>query len=71
MSYFAHETAVVDDGARIGEGTKVSHFSHVSAGCEIGRDCSLGQNVFVASLCICRAIRDGAPSASGSISGMA
>lgn len=48
MSYFAHATAVVDDGARIGEGTKVWHFSHVSAGAEIGERCSLGQNVFVA-----------------------
>jgi UDP-2-acetamido-3-amino-2,3-dideoxy-glucuronate N-acetyltransferase len=46
--YFAHETAVIDDGARIGAGTKVWHFSHVSAGSEIGTGCSLGQNVFVA-----------------------
>lgn len=48
MSYFAHETAVVDEGARIGEGTKIWHFSHVSSGSEIGERCSLGQNVFVA-----------------------
>ena len=47
MSYFAHETVVIDAGARIGEGTKVWHFSHVSAGAVIGENCSLGQNVFV------------------------
>jgi UDP-2-acetamido-3-amino-2,3-dideoxy-glucuronate N-acetyltransferase len=43
-----HETAVVDDGARIGPGTKVWHFAHVCATAEIGADCTLGQNVFVA-----------------------
>jgi UDP-2-acetamido-3-amino-2,3-dideoxy-glucuronate N-acetyltransferase len=46
--WFAHETAVVDEGAEIGAGTKVWHFSHVSAGARIGARCSLGQNVFVA-----------------------
>jgi UDP-2-acetamido-3-amino-2,3-dideoxy-glucuronate N-acetyltransferase len=45
---WAHATAVVDEGAEIGEGTKVWHFSHVSAGSRIGVRCSLGQNVFVA-----------------------
>jgi UDP-2-acetamido-3-amino-2,3-dideoxy-glucuronate N-acetyltransferase len=45
---FVHPTAVVDDGARIGAGTRIWHFSHVMAGASIGRDCSLGQNVFVA-----------------------
>jgi UDP-2-acetamido-3-amino-2,3-dideoxy-glucuronate N-acetyltransferase len=49
MSFFAHSTAIIDDGARIGEGTKVWHFSHVSAGAIIGEKCSLGQNVFVAN----------------------
>jgi UDP-2-acetamido-3-amino-2,3-dideoxy-glucuronate N-acetyltransferase len=49
VSFFVHETAVVDDGARIGEGTRIWHFSHISAGAEIGEDCSLGQNVFVAN----------------------
>jgi len=49
MSYFAHETAVIDDGARIGDGTKIWHFSHISSGAEIGEKCSLGQNVFVAN----------------------
>jgi UDP-2-acetamido-3-amino-2,3-dideoxy-glucuronate N-acetyltransferase len=49
MSYFAHETAVIDEGARIGDGTKIWHFSHISSGAEIGENCSLGQNVFVAN----------------------
>ncbi len=48
LSHFAHETAVVDDGARIGDGTKVWHFSHVLGGAVIGANCSLGQNVHVA-----------------------
>jgi UDP-2-acetamido-3-amino-2,3-dideoxy-glucuronate N-acetyltransferase len=48
MSYFAHPTAVVDEGAEIGAETKVWHFSHVSSGARIGERCSLGQNVFVA-----------------------
>lgn len=43
-----HETAVVDDGAMIGSGTKVWHFCHVMKGAVIGSDCVLGQNVFVA-----------------------
>ncbi|HEU4455674.1 MAG TPA: acyltransferase [Longimicrobium sp.] len=46
--YFAHETAVVDEGAEIGAGTRVWHFSHVSSGARIGAGCSFGQNVFVA-----------------------
>lgn len=46
--YFAHETAVVDPGSEIGEGTQVWHFSHVMAGAKIGKRCKLGQNVFVA-----------------------
>lgn len=46
--FFAHPTAVIDPGARIGPGTKVWHFSHVSPGARIGAGCSLGQNVFVA-----------------------
>lgn len=47
-SYFAHPSACVDEGAKIGAGTKVWHFCHISSGAEIGRDCTLGQNVFVA-----------------------
>ena len=45
--YFAHETAVIDEGVEIGEGTKIWHFSHIMTGCSIGRNCNLGQNVVV------------------------
>ena len=47
MSYYRHESAIVDDGAEIGDGSRVWHFVHVSGGARIGRDVSLGQNVFV------------------------
>ena len=47
MSYFAHETAVIDDGCKIGDGTKIWHFSHVMPNCKIGEGCNLGQNVVV------------------------
>jgi UDP-2-acetamido-3-amino-2,3-dideoxy-glucuronate N-acetyltransferase len=49
MSYFKHETAVVDEGASIGAETKIWHFTHVSARAVIGERCSLGQNVYVAN----------------------
>ena len=42
-----HSTAIVDDGAKIGESTRVWHFAHVCAGAKIGKECSLGQNVFI------------------------
>lgn len=45
--YYAHETAVVDDGCSIGKGTKIWHFSHIMTGCEIGEGCNIGQNVVV------------------------
>lgn len=45
--YFSHETAIIDDGAKIGEGVKIWHFSHICAGAIIGKGCTLGQNVFV------------------------
>jgi len=48
VSYFAHESAYVDDGAHVGDGTKIWHFSHVLSGARIGCHCSLGQNVNVA-----------------------
>ncbi len=48
QDYFAHETAVIDDGAKIGKGTKVWHFCHIMSKAEIGENCSFGQNVFVA-----------------------
>jgi len=45
--YFAHPTAVIDEGCRIGKGTKIWHFTHVMTGCEIGEDCNIGQNVVI------------------------
>ena len=45
--YYAHETAIIDEGARIGEGSKIWHFCHVMGSAEMGKDCILGQNVFV------------------------
>lgn len=45
---FVHETACVDEGASIGQGTRVWHFCHVMPGAEIGANCTLGQNVFLA-----------------------
>ena len=47
LGYFAHESSYVDDGAHIGNGTKVWHFSHVMPGAVIGERCNLGQNVVV------------------------
>lgn len=47
MNYFAHETAVIDEGCRIGEGTKIWHFSHIMPNSVIGKNCNLGQNVVV------------------------
>jgi len=47
--FFAHETAVIDEGVQIGSGTKIWHFSHIMTGCVIGENCNLGQNVVVAS----------------------
>jgi UDP-2-acetamido-3-amino-2,3-dideoxy-glucuronate N-acetyltransferase len=45
--YFAHATAVIDDGCEIGEGTKIWHFSHIMPNCKIGLNCNIGQNVVV------------------------
>jgi len=45
--YFAHETVVIDEGCKIGKGTKIWHFSHIMTGCEIGENCNIGQNVVV------------------------
>lgn len=47
MGYKSHETAIIDPGAQIGEGTRVWHWVHISGGARIGRGCSFGQNVFV------------------------
>lgn len=46
-NYFAHETAVIDPGCKIGNGTKIWHFSHIMTGCTIGDSCNIGQNVVV------------------------
>jgi UDP-2-acetamido-3-amino-2,3-dideoxy-glucuronate N-acetyltransferase len=46
-SYFAHETAVVDDNVKIGDGTKIWHFSHILSGSAIGEKCNIGQNVVI------------------------
>jgi UDP-2-acetamido-3-amino-2,3-dideoxy-glucuronate N-acetyltransferase len=45
--YFAHETAVIDEGCQIGAGTKIWHLSHIMSGCIIGENCNIGQNVVV------------------------
>jgi len=47
MGYQAHETAVIDEGCQIGEGTKIWHFSHVMPGSVIGEKCNIGQNVVI------------------------
>jgi len=45
--YFAHETAVIDEGCKIGKGTKIWHFSHLMTGSEVGENCNIGQNVVI------------------------
>jgi UDP-2-acetamido-3-amino-2,3-dideoxy-glucuronate N-acetyltransferase len=45
--YFAHPSAIIDEGCEIGEGVKIWHFSHIMSGCKIGDGCNLGQNVVV------------------------
>lgn len=47
MSYFAHETAVIDANCKIGDGTKIWHFSHVMTNCIIGENCNIGQNCVI------------------------
>jgi UDP-2-acetamido-3-amino-2,3-dideoxy-glucuronate N-acetyltransferase len=47
MEYFAHETAVIDEGCEIGAGTKIWHFSHIMKNSKIGEKCNFGQNVVV------------------------
>ena len=47
MDYKVHETAIIDDGAKIGTGSRIWQWVHVCAGAKIGSDVSLGQNVFV------------------------
>jgi len=47
MKFYAHETAVIDEGCEIGEGSKIWHFSHVMPNCKIGLKCNIGQNVVI------------------------
>lgn len=47
MTYTVHPTAIIDEGAKIGAGSRIWHFVHICGGAEIGSGCSLGQNVFV------------------------
>lgn len=49
QGYYAHETAVIDEGCEIGDGTKIWHFSHIMPKCKIGANCNIGQNVVVSS----------------------
>lgn len=46
-SYFAHPSAIIDEGCRIGKGTKIWHFSHIMPNCTLGENCNIGQNVVV------------------------
>lgn len=46
-NYFAHETAIIDQGCVIGSGTKIWHFSHIMSNCILGENCNIGQNVVI------------------------
>ena len=48
-TYFSHETAIIDKGCIIGDGSKIWHFSHLMGGAKIGENCNIGQNVFIAN----------------------
>ncbi len=47
MNFFAHESAIVDEGCQIGNGTKIWHFSHIMPNCYLGENCNIGQNVVI------------------------
>lgn len=47
--YFAHETAVIDEGCQIGKGCRIWHFTHIMSGAKLGENCNLGQNVLVST----------------------
>ncbi|MEK7225247.1 MAG: acyltransferase [Bacteroidota bacterium] len=49
MNYYSHPTAIIDEGCRIGDGTKIWHFSHIMPDCIIGNNCIIGQNVYIAA----------------------
>ena len=46
-NFFHHPTAIIDEGCKIGDGTKIWHFSHIMSNCTLGNNCNLGQNVVV------------------------
>lgn len=52
QNFYYHETAVLDDGCNVGEGSKIWHFSHLMAGSTIGKNCNIGQNVYVAATAV-------------------
>ena len=47
MEYFAHDSAFIDEGCKIGKGTKIWHFSHIMSNCTMGENCNIGQNVVI------------------------
>jgi UDP-2-acetamido-3-amino-2,3-dideoxy-glucuronate N-acetyltransferase len=47
QDYFAHSSAIIDQGAQIGKGTQIWHFSHLMGSCKVGAGCKLGQNVYI------------------------
>jgi UDP-2-acetamido-3-amino-2,3-dideoxy-glucuronate N-acetyltransferase len=47
MEFFAHQTAVIDEGCKIGKGTRIWHFSHIMPNCTVGENCNIGQNVVI------------------------
>ena len=49
MNYIAHSSAVIDDGAIIGNNTRIWHFSHIMTSCQIGENCNIGQNVVIST----------------------
>ena len=49
MTFQSHESAIIDDGASIGEGSRIWHFVHICSGADIGNNCSIGQNVFISN----------------------
>jgi len=49
MTFQSHESAIIDDGASIGEGSRIWHFVHICSGADVGRNCSIGQNVFISN----------------------
>ncbi|MCW3076889.1 MAG: N-acetyltransferase [Bacteroidetes bacterium] len=46
-NYYAHPSAIIDEGCEIGEGTKIWHFSHIMPNCKLGKNCNIGQNVVI------------------------